>query len=193
MPPAPGRLGQLVRKNLRELLSTLDLYAALLVSAAGFGFRVAGKLPAEAYLPLTLVTMLALSTPAQNLFGLDGAGGLARYRLLPVAGWQVLAAKDAVYLAVAIALALPLDPLAGGAAALVALALGHRDSVQRYHADSRWRFATSTSFGSSLLQMVAMVAAGAGVRSSILLLAPCLGAWVWSTWWFGREWAGEKA
>jgi hypothetical protein len=189
MPPLPGPLGQLMRKNLRELLSTLDLYAALLISAAGCGFRAAGKLPPEAHLPLTLLTMLAFSTPAQNLFGLDGKGGLARYRLLPVEGWRILAAKDAVYLAAAIALTAPLDPLAGCAAALVALALGHRDSVQRYHADSRWRFATSISFGSSLLQMVAIVAAGAAVHAAVLLLAPCVGAYLWSTWWSGRKWA----
>ena len=192
LPPAPGRLGQLMRKNLRELLSTLDFYAALLVSGASFGFRAAGKLPPEAYLPLTLLTMLALSTPAQNLFGLDGAGGLARYRLLPLAGWGILAAKDAVYLTTAIALALPLDPLAGCAAALAALALGNRDSVERYHADSRWRFATSTSFGSSLMQMVAMVAAGAWVHASVLVLAPLVAAYAWSTWRYGGKWAGEK-
>jgi hypothetical protein len=193
MPPAPGRLGQLMRKNLRGLLSTLDFYAALLVSAAGFGFRAAGYLPPEAHLPLTLLAMLAFSTPAQNLFGLDGAGGLARYRLLPLAGWRILAAKDAVYFAAAIALALPLDPLAGCGAALAALALGHRDSIRRYHPDARWRFATSTSFGSSLVQMVVIGAAGAAVDVSILLLAPCALAYAWSTWWYGRAWAGEGA
>lgn len=188
LPPAPGRLGQLMRKNLRELLSTLDFYAALVVSAAGLGFRAAGKLPPEAYLPLTLVTMLAFSTPAQNLFGLDGSGGLARYRLLPLAGWRILAAKDAAYVVTAVALSLPLDPLAGCAAALAALAVGHHDSVARYHADSRWRFATSVSFGSSLIQMVALVAAGAYVRQSVLVWVPLGAGYAWSTWRYGATW-----
>jgi hypothetical protein len=48
-----------------------------------------------------------------------------RYRLLPLAGWQTLAAKDAAFLLVGIPLALPLAPLAGLGAALTALALGY--------------------------------------------------------------------
>jgi hypothetical protein len=35
---------------------------------------------------MTILVMLAISTHAQTLFGLDGDGGMARYRLLPVPG-----------------------------------------------------------------------------------------------------------
>ena len=188
LPNVPGRLSQLVRKNLRQMLGTLDFYAALLWSAAGLVFRAAGLLPREALLPLTLLVMLSLSTYAQTLFGLDGEGGLTRYRLLPVAGWQVLAAKDAAFLLAALLLTAPLDPLGGLAAALVVLALGHHASVMRRREIARWRFATGASFGSSMMQVVLMVLAAAGTVSfSPLLLVPCVAAYAGSTWWFGRE------
>src|ERR1019366_5538370 len=47
------------------------------------------------------------------------------YRLLPVRGWHLLLAKDAAFLAVVIALTLPLAVFPGIGAALVALAVGH--------------------------------------------------------------------
>jgi len=88
-----------------------------MLSAGALIFRVKGQLPAEALFPLTMLVTLALSSYAQSLFGLDGDGGLTRYRLLPVPGWQLLAAKDAAFLLAAMLLCLPLDPLAGLAAA----------------------------------------------------------------------------
>jgi hypothetical protein len=82
--------GELVRKNMRELLSTLDFYVALLLSLTGLAYRVARLgLPPEAYRDLGLLVLLALCTYTQCLFGLDG-GGLARYRLLPLRGGQIL-------------------------------------------------------------------------------------------------------
>jgi len=72
------------------------------------GKRIAAS---EALVPLTLVVMLTISTCAQSLFGLDGDGGLTRYRLLPIAGWQILAAKDLTFLLMALLLTLPLSPL----------------------------------------------------------------------------------
>ena len=40
VPGFPGPLNQLVRKNLREILSTLDFYCALLLSLAVLGWRI---------------------------------------------------------------------------------------------------------------------------------------------------------
>jgi len=73
---------------------------------------------------MTVLVVVALSSYAQCLFGLDGAGGWSRYRLLPLRGWQILAAKDAAFLLVTAVLVAPLAPLAGMGAALVALAMG---------------------------------------------------------------------
>ena len=74
------------------MLSTLDFCAGFILTSPALVLRARGLLPAEALFPLTLVVMVTISTCAQSLFGLDGHGGLSRYRLLPIAGWQILAA-----------------------------------------------------------------------------------------------------
>jgi hypothetical protein len=187
LPHFPGPLNQLIRKNLREMLSTLDFYCGLLLSAGALIFRVKGTLPPDALFPLTMLVALTLSSYAQSLFGLDGDGGLTRYRLLPVPGWQILAAKDAAFLLVSLVLCLPLAPLAGLAAALVALAVGHAASVNQRSEQTRWRFSTGVSFGSGIMQVLIMaLLAAATVYGSPFMLAPCIAIYVWSTWWYGQ-------
>jgi hypothetical protein len=186
LPNFPGPLNHLIRKNLRETLWTLDFWCSAVVSALLLGFRAAGLLPAEALLPLTILVMLALSTYAQTLFGLDGDGGMTRYRLLPIAGWQILAAKDVPFLLVSVVVTLPLAPGAGLAAALSALATGHHASVTHHSNQVRWRFSSGISFAMSLLQVVVMSAAAAAVHAIPLLVLACAGAYAWSTWWCGR-------
>ncbi len=186
LPNFPGPLNHLIRKNLRETLSTLDFWCSAVVSALSLGFRAAGLLPADALLPLTIMVMLALSTYAQTLFGLEGDGGMTRYRLLPVRGWQILAAKDVPFLLVSVVMTLPLAPVAGLAAALSALATGHHASVTRHSDQARWRFSRGISFVMSVFQVVVMAAAAAAVHAIPLLVLPCAGVYAWSTWWCGR-------
>jgi hypothetical protein len=186
VPNFPGPLNHLIRKNLRETLSTLDFWCSAAVSAFCLGIRAAGLLPADALLPLTIVVMLAFSTYTQTLFGLDGDGGMTRYRLLPVAGWQIIAAKDVPFLLGAMLVTLPLIPVAGLAAALAALAMGHHASVRRHSDQIRWRFSSGVSFGSSIFQVAVMSGIAAAVRAMPLLLVLCAGAYAWSTWWYGR-------
>jgi hypothetical protein len=186
LPHFPGPLNQLIRKNLREMLSTLDFYAGLILSAGALIFRVKGTLPQDALFPLTLLVTLTLSSYAQCLFGLDGDGGLTRYRLLPVPGWQILLAKDAAFLLVNVVLCLPLAPLSGLAAALVALAVGHAASVNQRSEQTRWRFSTGVSFGSGITQALVMaLLAASTVYASPFMLALCIAIYVWSTWWYG--------
>jgi hypothetical protein len=187
LPHFPGPLDQLIRKNLREMLSTLDFYCGLLLSVGALIFRAKGTLPRDAFFPLTMLVMLTLSSYAQSLFGLDGDGGLTRYRLLPLPGWQILAAKDAAFLLVTAFLCLPLSPLPGLAAALMALAVGHAASVNERSEQTRWRFSTGVSFGSGIVQVLIMaLMAAATVYVSPFMLAPCIAIYVWSTWWYGR-------
>lgn len=187
LPHFPGPLDQLIRKNLREMLSTLDFYCGLLLSVGALIFRAKGTLPRDAFFPLTMLVMLTLSSYAQSLFGLDGDGGLTRYRLLPVPGWQILAAKDAAFLLVTVVLCLPLSPLPGLAAALMALAVGHAASINERSEQTRWRFSTGVSFGSGIIQVLIMaLMAAATVYASPFMLAPCIAIYVWSTWWYGR-------
>jgi hypothetical protein len=188
IPNFPGPLNQLIRKNVREILSTLDFYCALLLSASTLAFRIAGRLPEEARLNMALLVLLALSSYTQCLFGLDGAGGLSRYRLLPVRGWQLLAAKDAAFLAAAMVLLLPLAPLPGLGAALVCLALGHGPSVEEPREQVRWRFSGGVSVLYGFIQVVAMAASAAAIAfASRWVVLPCVGAWVLSLWWYGAE------
>ncbi len=192
VPGFPGRLNQLVRKNLRQMLSTLDLCCAVLLAAAAAAFRLTmPALPPDAILILTVLVVLALSSYAGALFGLDGAGGRSRYRLLPVPGWQLLAAKDAAFLAIVVPLTLPLAPLAGLSAALVALAASRNRAVNLPREQVRWRFSTGAgnledAMG-GLAQAGVMIMAAASVYFvSPLFLAPCIAAWAGSLWWFGR-------
>jgi len=188
VPNFPGRLDQLVRKNLREMLSTLDVYCAAVLSLSTLAWRVSGRpLPSEAFLAVTVLTILALSSYAQCLFGLDGSGGLNRYRLLPVRGWQLIAAKDAAFLLIAIPLTLPLAPLPGISAALVALAMGHDRSVSGYRKQMRWRFSSGSSIMFGIGQAILMATAAAAVFfSSALFAIPCVAAWAGSLFYYGR-------
>ena len=130
VPRYPGPLNHLIRKNLREMLSTLDFWCGALIAVAALGWRAAGLLPHEAFFPLTAIAMVGISTCALTLFGLDGAAGMTRYRLMPLRGWQILLAKDIAYLTMAIIVAVPLSIPAAMGAALIALAIGHKTSVR---------------------------------------------------------------
>lgn len=188
VPDFPGPLNQLIRKNLRELLSTLDFYCAVAFAGAAAFFRMKGMLPDEALIPLTMIVLLILSTYAQNLFGLDGQDGMARYRLLPVAGWKILFAKDVVFLFTVFLLTLPLAVSVAMAACLVALAVGHRASVRNRMEQQRWRFQAGGSFAGGIFQVILMAFSGfgAGHYGSVFLL-PCIGIYLLSIWWFGKE------
>ncbi|MCU1232212.1 MAG: hypothetical protein JWP63_179 [Candidatus Solibacter sp.] len=189
VPEFPGPLNQLVRKNLREILSTLDLYCALILSAAAVLSRfLVRDLPREAMLAMTVLVVAAMSSYAQCLFGLDGEGGLSRYRLLPVRGWQLLLAKDAAFLAVMIPLTLGLAPLAGLGASLVALAIGHAPAVEHPREQTRWRFSTGGALGNGLVQIVGIAMTASSIFATSILFLPLAAAiWAGSVWWYGRE------
>lgn len=189
VPQFPGRWNQLIRKNLREMVCTLDFYCAGMMSLCGLICRLTGlRLPPEAFVAMTVLVALALSSYAESLFGLDGAGGLARYRLLPLAGWEILAAKDVAFLVVAIPLTLLLAPLAGLAASLAALAMGHAPTVGRPRPQARWRFSTGAGLIFGLLHAGFMAMAASSVYfSSRLFLLPLMAAWAGSTWYYGRR------
>jgi hypothetical protein len=192
IPAPPGSLGGLVRKNLRELLHSLDAWLALAVAAAGGLYRLLAAHPApEVGFGCALLVVLALSTCAQNLFAAEGAAGLERCRLLPVRGWRLLLAKDLAFLGLILALTLPLAPVAGLAGGMAALAVGHQASVTRQVSQPAWRFTSSSSSGLGLLQVAALfVAAILCHRGSplwLLAVAATLGG---SLGWHGRRLEG---
>jgi len=189
VPGFPGPLEQLVRKNLREILSTLDFYCAAILSLAVLAWRWFGPpLPHEALMAMTVLTVGALSSYAQCLFGLDGEGGLSRYRLLPVCGWQLLLAKDIAFLAISLMLCLPLAPLAGLGGAMLVLAVGRVPAIQHPREQTRWRFSTGGAIGNGIVQMIALAMTISSIFSiSVLFLAPAILIWLGSLWWYGRD------
>jgi hypothetical protein len=187
VPGIPGPLNQLVRKNLREILSTLDFYCAAVLSLAVLAWRLFGPaLPREALMAMTVLTVAALSSYAQCLFGLDGERGLERYRLLPVRGWQLLLAKDIAFLLAMLPLALPLAPVAALGGALVVLAVGHAPAVEDPKEQTRWRFTTGGALGNGVVQMIAAAMTVSTIFSvSVWFLVLAAGAWMGSLWWYG--------
>lgn len=189
VPAFPGPLGELVRNHLRQMLATLDFYAALVLSASAAVYRVVAKGPMyELRLAMAVFTVLALSSHALCLFGLDGPQGFTRYRLLPVRGWRILAAKNVAFLAVAVLLTLPLSPVSGLAGALAALAVGNLPSVGEPREQVRWRFSTGASIGIGLLQTFAITSAAVTTdRLGPIILVPCVAALAASLWYAGRR------
>lgn len=189
IPPFPGALGTLVGKNLREMLCALDFYLALILSLSGALYRAfIPNLPPEALQMMTILVVLALSSYAQCLFGLESNGGRVRYRLMPIAGWRVIAAKDIAYLAVVLVLTLPLSPIAGIAGGLAALAVGRHPSVMEPREQTRWRFTSGAGFGNGSLQVLALASTAAtAYKVTTLVLIPAFLAAAGTAWWYGRR------
>jgi hypothetical protein len=190
VPPIPGTLGEMIRKDIRQIVSTLDFYIACLLAALGIGYRLFSSHPDAAAIPvLTLVVVLAMSTWAQCLFGLDGPGGLTRYQLMPLPGWRILLAKDLAWLAVLLPLVIALDPLAGFTGGFAALAVGHHASVRRPIPQQRQRFTSGSLFPAGLIQVTAMFASGTAVgRLSLWFLPGALAACAASMFFYGYLW-----
>jgi len=188
VPRFPGMLGQLIRKDLRELLSTLDFWTALALSASCSLFRVlVHELPGDALLVFSLLVVIALSTWAQSCFGLDRPEGLIRYRLMPLRGWQIFAVKATAFLVVVTILALPLSLPAAWASASMALAVGNAGSIS-VKSQRRWRFSSGVNIWLSVVQIVLLVATGtASVRISHVVLIYCFLLLAASCFWFGRR------
>ena len=189
VPRIPGRLGGVVRLSLREMLSVLDVYLALVLSLAATAYRLFADRPNPAAFPiLSFLVGLALSTYAQSLFGLDLGAGMTRYRLLPLRGWEILLAKDAAYLGVLLILVLPLSPAAGLTFGIAALAIGHHTSVCAPMPQYRWRFAGGrVAFGAA--QTIAGVILGfAAQQRGVWVLGLTALVWCASLVWYGRRW-----
>lgn len=192
IPGIPGPWKELVRKDLRQVLTALDFYCALLISLGAFLSRMMGKLPGDAFAPLTLVILVMISTCAQTLFGLDGEAGMTRYALMPIRTWKVLTAKGMAFCLVAAALTAPLSPVAGITGALAALTAGNHISLDQRRPQQRWRFRASGSYGASVGVMIPMILASAATLRWTWL-APAAGCLMYaaSLWWCDRRSAAK--
>jgi hypothetical protein len=190
IPQFPGLLGGLVRNNLRELLTMLDPYLAIMLSIAGSSYLFLYPHPDPAAPPIiSIIIVLALSTCTQSLFGLDFASGITRYRLLPLRGWQILLAKDVAFLILLLILILPFRIGTGLTFGLVALTLGHHSSIYRKLPQKRWRFAGGRLLPVGALQAFGGVAAAFGEESrGPAIFIPALAAWAISLYFYGCRW-----
>lgn len=189
IPQLPGMLGGLVRNNIRQLLTVLDLYVATLLAIATSLYRWLTPQPEpRALLIMAFIVGMALSTYAQCLFGLDSASALSRYRLLPLRGWQILLAKDIAFLGILFILVLPLSPVPGLTFGLVAVIMGRYPSVVFRLPQKRWRF-TSGDVRFGVLQMIFGIAVGFGVYENgrwflvgvgiAYIVSVFAGGWLW--------------
>jgi hypothetical protein len=175
--------GELMRNNLRQMLSVLDPYLAALISLCAVVARV--RVLEGGAAGMAFLIALALSTYPQCLFSLDGPAGLARYRLLPLAPWRILLAKDAAYLALLLLLVLPVEPVAGLTNGLLALAIGRYPAVRYRLPVMRWRFTSGRVFFGSL-QIFAGAAAFAQAQYRWVVLAIAAALWFLSLCWGAR-------
>jgi hypothetical protein len=188
VPSPPGVMGQLMRLHWREMLTTLDPYVGLVLSVATTLYRVSGGTLDAAALPIiSMVVVVAISTSAQVLIGLDGAGA-QRYQMLPLEGWRILLAKDAAFVVVLLILIAPLEIPASFCAGLAALAIGHVGAGAPSLPQQRWRFTSGVMWPTGAFQMFAIFAVGNGVlKFGFPLVAMTVAAWLLSVWWFGRK------
>lgn len=185
LPPFPGRLGALVRKELGDLGRVLDVYVAGVLSGAALLHRwSAPQVDPGLASGVAFLVSLVLSTHAQRLLALDGPEGRRRFALLPWRGWQVLLAKDLAFLLLVALFTAPLSWTTGLSSGMMALAAGHHASLRRPEAARPWRFATAVSLGCSAVQVGLMLAAAAlgpwGLPVAFLLCASSLA-------YYGRE------
>lgn len=186
----PGRRAGLFRKDLRQMLSVLDPYAALLLSLGGGIYRFFGHHPDPyAYSIIGLLVALSLSTYAQSLFGLDFDSGITRYRLLPLRGWRILLSKGVAFLAVLVLLLLPLDAAPGLTFGLAALAIGHYSSIFLHLPQQRWRFTGGRLLPAGALQAIGGMALGfAEMQHGPTILAAAALGYVLSLYYYGACW-----
>jgi len=188
IPAPPGITGALMRVQWRETLSVLDPYVALLLAGCTELYHLSGKpLDPAALRIMSLVTVVAISTLAQLLIGIDGTGA-ERYRYLPIRGWQILLAKDLAFL-VLLVLVAPLDLLSGLSAGVAALTIGHHRSIMPTIPQVRWRFTSGVLFPDGIVQVIALVTVGNSARTlGLAVMGPCLLCWLLSLLFYGWRW-----
>jgi hypothetical protein len=168
VPPFPGSLGLLVTSNLRQMVMSLDVYLAFLLSFLTGIYRWFSTRPDPYAFPiLSILIALILSSYAQCLFGRDlGSTAVERYRLFPVTAVWVLAAKGAAFLLINLILVTPAHVISGMTFGFTALAFGHHASVIHAAPLRAWRFSGSRVYISAIQGVAAIILAFGAVHDS---------------------------
>lgn len=178
--------------ELRQLVRTLDFWLALALATAGALYRwLDPNADPEALPVLAMLVVLALSTPALNLFALDGPTGRIFWRRSPARGAVILLRKGFPLAMVVVVLTLPLAPAGALAGILAALAIGHHASVFTPLDAHPWRFTVGQFFPQGLIAVIGIFSCGiATARGEYLFLALAAVAYVVSLLVYG--WIFEK-
>jgi hypothetical protein len=167
IPLFPGRLGDLIVSDIREMLQTLDVVFAVVVAVGGAAYRLLAH-DADPLLPVVCAGLLVIvmSTLAQ------ANTAKTRLLLLPLSGTDILLSRDVAWLAVVLALGCMYELKVVIACALAALTIGHRGHVLQ----GRWQFSSGELAPTGLLQIVAIMIAGAAARAYGWLVVPAAAA-----------------
>lgn len=189
IPPCPGRLGGLIQNRLRELLQTLDLWFAALLSLGGCLYRLFAPRPDPmAQVVLAGLIVILLSTSAQASSAFDAESVIARRLLLPLTGRDVLLARDLSWLVAVLALTAPYGWHRTLAAGFIALAAGHRTVLTPPTEQTRWQFSAGQLIPTGILQIVGVVVATSTTQQfGPLVTLVCAAIWWASLEWFGRR------
>jgi len=188
-PSFPGRLGGLVQNRLRELLQSLDVWLAALLSLGGYLYRTLdAHADPMAQVVIGGLVVILLSTLAQANSSFEAESAVARGLLLPLTGRDVLLARDLAWLVLMLVVGAPcrwVDCLSAG---FVALAAGHRTMLAPPMEQTRWQFASGQLAPTGLLQIAGIVlAVSTAQQFGFGVLPVCVGAWWASLEWFGRK------
>lgn len=189
VPSFPGRLGGLVQNRLRELLQTLDLWFAALLSLGGCLYRIFYPHPDPmASVVLGGFIVILLSTAGQASSSFDAESAIARRLLLPLTGRDVLLARDLAWFLALLVLIAPYGWHRTAAAGFLALAAGHRTILTPPTEQTRWQFAAGQLVPTGLFQIFAVIlAVSTAHQYGPLVTLVCGGIWWASLEWFGRK------
>ena len=189
IPRAPGKFGGIAQETLREITGTLDFWTALLIAISGTLYRLFGRSPEpEAFPILALLVGVAMSTIGQRPMRLDEGRALLRYRLLPIAGWELLITQDLAFLLPLTLMDSLLSVRTGLAFGLAAIAVGRYPSLCQQVNQRRWRFVGGDPrFGAAQVLLGGLAGIGTA-RAGLWVLVVAFAVYLVSLFWGERLW-----
>lgn len=195
IPRFPGRLGGLVQNHIREQMRMLDVLFAAALSIGGVAYRLFDP-HHDAMVSLVIghLIVIMMSTLGQAHLAFDADSENTRARLLPISGAAMLLARDMAWLSILVLLAVWYASLPVAVAAVTALTVGHWPAARPWIEQRRGHFASGTLWPIGIVQMLAVLVAGAATFRFGIAITPLFGgAYAASLLWYGRKWQQAHA
>jgi hypothetical protein len=186
VPPFPV----LIRLSLRQMLTSLDIYLALVLSLCSIAYRGLAARPDPAAFPiLAILIALAAGSYAQCLFGRDlESSAVTRYRILPIGGRTILFEKGLAFLLVTFLLTAPVHAVVGLTYGFAALAFGHHASIIHAAPLRAWRFSGSRLYIGVIQGVFGIILAFGAAERGIKYLAASAVLYTLSLFLYGWLW-----